>query len=254
MKNLKIKKSKNIRSFDDIVNKDGLKFRENFFYRGGKLYKLGKRDQKKLIKYTQIKEIIDLRTDNEVIEKPDTQFEGIKYKRMPVYSDDLLGISREKQNYFKVEKIFEMRDVYESLSEDEYLENIREIVKHILNEEDTPLLFHCTEGKDRTGIISLIILSILDFQKEDIIKDYMYTNKINKRRAIRYYWLIRILLLNKRLARNVRDMTLAKLEYLEAFIQGINKRFGSFEGFIKDYLNISDEDRVWLKEKYLVAN
>lgn len=252
MENLKIKRVKNIRGFDGLVNKDGLKFKENFFFRSSKLYKLRKKDKRKLIEYTHIKEVIDLRTDGEVEEKPDTMLEGIKYIRMPIYSDSMLGISREKKNYFKVDKIFEMRDVYASLTDEEYLVNFKNVIERILNEEDKPLLFHCTEGKDRTGIISLILLSILDFKEEDIIDDYLYTNKINRRRAIKYYWLIRILLFNKKLAKNVKDMTLAKLEFIEAFTDSINEKFGSFEKFIRDYLGIDDRKKEELKEKYLV--
>ena len=134
MENLKIKRVKNIRGFDGLVNKDGLKFKENFFFRSSKLYKLRKKDKRKLIEYTHIKEVIDLRTDGEVEEKPDTMLEGIKYIRMPIYSDSMLGISREKKNYFKVDKIFEMRDVYASLTDEEYLVNFKNVIERILNE------------------------------------------------------------------------------------------------------------------------
>jgi protein-tyrosine phosphatase len=44
-----------------------------------------------------------------------------------------------------------------------------------------PLVFHCAAGKDRTGIVSLVILSLLGVSREDIIADYMRTRAAMER-------------------------------------------------------------------------
>ena len=38
-------------------------------------------------------------------------------------------------------------------------------------------LFHCTAGKDRTGIVSMALLRSYGVSDEEIIKDYMRTNR-----------------------------------------------------------------------------
>ena len=38
-------------------------------------------------------------------------------------------------------------------------------------------LFHCTVGKDRTGIVSMALLKSYGVSDEDIIKNYMRTNR-----------------------------------------------------------------------------
>ena len=38
-------------------------------------------------------------------------------------------------------------------------------------------LFHCTAGKDRTGIVSMALLKSYGVSDEEIIKDYMRTNR-----------------------------------------------------------------------------
>ena len=46
-----------------------------------------------------------------------------------------------------------------------------------LIEGDTPLVFHCAAGKDRTGVGAAIILGLLGVSNEDIIEDYLLTQK-----------------------------------------------------------------------------
>ena len=40
----------------------------------------------------------------------------------------------------------------------------------------TPILFHCTAGKDRTGVAAALILKALGVSREDIVEDYLLTN------------------------------------------------------------------------------
>ena len=42
---------------------------------------------------------------------------------------------------------------------------------------DQPLLIHCTAGKDRTGITTAFVLSILGVPEEIIVADYLLTNR-----------------------------------------------------------------------------
>ena len=45
--------------------------------------------------------------------------------------------------------------------------------------EGKALLFHCTQGKDRTGCAAMLILSALGVDEDTILKDYMLTNTYN---------------------------------------------------------------------------
>ncbi|MFB4304782.1 tyrosine-protein phosphatase [Actinomadura sp. GTD37] len=40
-----------------------------------------------------------------------------------------------------------------------------------------PVLYHCTEGKDRTGVMSAILLTLLGVDKTQVYDDYMRSNK-----------------------------------------------------------------------------
>ncbi|MCH8800245.1 MAG: tyrosine-protein phosphatase [Chloroflexi bacterium] len=41
-----------------------------------------------------------------------------------------------------------------------------------------PALFHCSAGKDRTGVLSATILDVLGVSREDIVDDYLMTNDV----------------------------------------------------------------------------
>ncbi len=48
--------------------------------------------------------------------------------------------------------------------------------------EGRSVLWHCTDGKDRTGVASMLILTALGADRETILKDYMLTNKYNEKK------------------------------------------------------------------------
>ncbi|KAI6655538.1 hypothetical protein LOD99_2037 [Oopsacas minuta] len=63
----------------------------------------------------------------------------------------------------------------------EILENTKPIIFVVLNtltdEKNLPALIQCSQGKDRTGVIAMLILSILGVKDEDIIEDYAKSEK-----------------------------------------------------------------------------
>ena len=51
------------------------------------------------------------------------------------------------------------------------------VLKTLLNAEDLPVLVHCSQGKDRTGVICMLVLSALGVSEEDIVQDYARSEK-----------------------------------------------------------------------------
>ena len=49
--------------------------------------------------------------------------------------------------------------------------------------EDSPLVFHCTAGKDRTGFAAALILLALGVSREVVMQDYLLTNALYRRPA-----------------------------------------------------------------------
>ena len=104
------------------------------------------------------------------------------------------------------------------------------------------VIYHCTAGKDRTGIVSLVLLTMLGVSKEEIIKDYLLTQK-----ALGWkIHLVKIMFLLKSRSKEttnlVVDMFSTKEEYINASIDSIEREYGSIDSYINDVLHISKED------------
>lgn len=48
-------------------------------------------------------------------------------------------------------------------------------MRHIVDNSDSASVFHCSAGKDRTGMAAALVLSALDVPRQTIIEDYMLT-------------------------------------------------------------------------------
>ena len=53
---------------------------------------------------------------------------------------------------------------------------VGEALNALAQQPNRPSLFHCTAGKDRTGVLAAMLLSILDVDEEQIMADYELTN------------------------------------------------------------------------------
>jgi protein-tyrosine phosphatase len=113
-----------------------------------------------------------------------------------------------------------LRHRYTGMMESGYL-SVRDSLEVIAGGE--PVVFHCMAGKDRTGIVAAVLLSILGVSDEDIAADYALTRHGSAR------W------------RAWRDRNLGRPEVeggldvpIEAMLQTIdeiNARFGSMEQY-----------------------
>ncbi|MBT8853186.1 tyrosine-protein phosphatase, partial [Lactobacillus delbrueckii subsp. bulgaricus] len=55
---------------------------------------------------------------------------------------------------------------------------MREIFKEMLAlEDDEALIYHCSMGKDRTGMVSVIVLMALGLEDREILRDYLLSRE-----------------------------------------------------------------------------
>ena len=60
---------------------------------------------------------------------------------------------------------------------------LKEIIKILANKDSLPVVLHCTAGKDRTGVSTAFLLSILGVSRDVIEADYLLTNLDTERQA-----------------------------------------------------------------------
>ena len=116
-----------------------------------------------------------------------------------------------------------------------------ELFAHLLA-HDAPLVFHCTAGKDRTGLAAALILSALGVSQADILQDYLLTNAHYKREAAHH----------SPLAPDVMAVVWAVQEaFLGAALQAIDADYGSMAQYLKDGLGLAAPDLERLRQMYL---
>jgi len=110
-----------------------------------------------------------------------------------------------------------------------------------LAEHRTPLLFHCSAGKDRTGIGAALLLSALDVPLESILRDYQETNNFDLRSKFKGHEIHTLAP-----AESLAAMSGAHPEYLEAAFAAIVAHSGSIAGYLQTVLSLSaaEIDRV----------
>jgi protein-tyrosine phosphatase len=72
-----------------------------------------------------------------------------------------------------------MKDLYRSLINDR-ADRFAQLFEHLL-QSDAPAVFHCTAGKDRTGIAAALILLALGVPRAFVLQDYLLTNEVYQR-------------------------------------------------------------------------
>src|SRR5437764_2653237 len=76
-----------------------------------------------------------------------------------------------------------MAAVYERLLE-EFASGFGDVITHAANPANHPMVFHCTAGKDRTGLMAMLLLGALGIADDDIVRDYELTTHYRSARRV----------------------------------------------------------------------
>ncbi|MEY8759732.1 tyrosine-protein phosphatase [Chryseobacterium tongliaoense] len=253
-KQIEIKKVNNFRTLGNIRNSEGKTLRESMFYRSGHLHQLKRRSFKKLDQLG-VKEIIDLRNSKEISQKPDCLPEQIIYKNYSAFDDEGDQLDQAKKLVLKgkvqaSDADKRMLDFYR-----DYVTENPEIIKKIITdilESDHPVLYHCTAGKDRTGIITALILTILKFDKATIYNEYLLSNNFRKdlvQKRLRLAGRLHFLYPEMDL-KVLEKLSWTESRYLDAAFNEIDKKYGSAEVYIQQVLGISENKREQYIQKF----
>jgi protein-tyrosine phosphatase len=135
-----------------------------------------------------------------------------------------------------------MQDLYRSLVNDE-AHRYAALFEHLL-EADTPLVFHCTAGKDRTGLAAAWILLALGVPRATVLQDYLLTNQVFQRPP--------------RQPDDLPEELLAVLwqvqqGFLDAALHVVEQDHGGIEAYLRQRLGLSPAAHALLGERYLAG-
>ncbi|MDB9998378.1 tyrosine-protein phosphatase [Alphaproteobacteria bacterium] len=240
-----------VSNFRDVAI--GSKMKNNILFRCAKLSTLIDEDIKK-IEDLNPHSIIDFRDPKEINKAPDNLSKDLlkKYVSLPISASTLSRMVDQKNidgdNKFTYEKV--MEESYKL-----YINNHKhvwkEFIKILLKANNNPIIFHCSAGKDRTGIASFIIQKLCDNPMELIFENYLLSNKLLTINAATAEQTTASKKDDKLITKVMLD-TLSKVKksYLISGINEIENQFESLENYIIQELGFNNADIKDLKKLY----
>lgn len=240
----------------------GMKTVDNQTIKPGKLLRsahLGRADRHDLLTLENlgISEVVDLRTDWEMVIAPDHSIPGAIHHHVEVYTEKDLSQTEGGQRKLIRSALSDSRQLMENayramVSDPDSIAAWKKLFK-ILLEAQGGVLFHCTQGKDRTGIAALLIETALGVEKPDIINDYMQTNLYTAKEAAEDRLVVEELLKHHHTTADtdIDSYLFAHEDYLQAAAQAARQLAGSWTGYLKRVIGLQDADLTALRKKYL---
>ena len=125
-----------------------------------------------------------------------------------------------------------------------------EAVRLAARPENLPLLYHCSAGKDRTGWLTVILLTALGVDEAAIRADYLRNNELTDS--------LRAVIVEAMRRRNpeldvdaVLPVLEVRAEYLDAAYAEVRRVHGSFDAYLRDGLGLTDSDLRALRAQLL---
>ncbi|MDO1605752.1 tyrosine-protein phosphatase [Lactobacillus sp. YT155] len=250
---------RNFRELGGYQTEDGKTIKYHKILRSANLAELTEKDQEFLKNYGLHKDI-DFRSKQEVENEPDKVPDGVEYIFNPVLKEDQTQASKstsevEKEFGFTFDDGYKhMLKVYENMIlDDESRSAYRIFFNHLLdNTEDNQVaLFHCTAGKDRTGMGAVYFLWALGIDQETIKKDYLLTNKVMKSFVEEKVSILESKDTSEDVISSVRALMSVNEDYLDAARKTIIKENGNMENYLKEAIDLSSQEIKDLRKIYL---
>jgi protein-tyrosine phosphatase len=243
---LPLEGGRNFRDLGGYATQDGRRLRWGRLYRSGSMAALTEAAYAQLAELG-VRVICDLRTTSERQENP------VDWRRVPNLSywardyelsfGDLRAVIASELPTAEAARAA-MVTAYRQLPFEQapaYGELFRRLA-----DDEAPLVFNCSAGKDRTGVAAALILSALGVPEETVIEDYLLSNIAYDRHASPT---------GARLAQIAPEVTDAILgvdaSYIRAALVAIDAAHGSIAGYLEARLGVTEDALGRLKAQLL---
>jgi len=195
------------------------------FFRSTSLHKAVEEDVA-IMKRVGISRILDLRYPGEREEKPDVPVKGAEWMGISLLGTipvEDLDVNDEEEDTKTLINMY--RQIIASSRAE-----IKDSVQAMIQAEG-PALFHCAAGKDRTGILAMLLLGAVGVSREDIIADYEMSHHY-----IRSF---------------TEDISGSHGSNMQKLFDEIVEEWGSVTGFLQE-CGISQKELSRLNEKFVI--
>lgn len=178
---LPLEGASNLRDLGGWRTADGRRVRHGRVFRSAALHGLTESDLVRLSE-TGLRTVCDLRGTREAARAPSRLPPGAEAHPLPI--EPFVGASLKdmlERGAATGEGATDLlRQAYLAYVSD-HLPAYRRLFALLLEEARRPLLFHCSAGKDRTGIGAALILTVLGVDRATVVADYVATDRFWRR-------------------------------------------------------------------------
>lgn len=251
----------NVRDLGGFPTVDGRVTECGRLYRGDGLSRLSESDVRVLAD-VGIVTVVDFRGEDEVAQAgPDRLPPGTRLVRAPILDDATQALAAAMVSAFEsgdrseLERVFGdgragaiaerglVRQLGSRTAMDGYARTIRETVA-----ARGPLLFHCTGGKDRTGMMAALALGLLGVPDEPIVADYLASNEHNRAKNRALYARLDTLGVEPGLLRPLAEQRPGEIR---AVLDAVREEHGGWDAFAADVLGLDAATVAAFRERLL---
>jgi protein-tyrosine phosphatase len=160
----------NFRDLGGYRTQDGRTVRWRQLFRSDALHLLSTADVAHLRDTLRIGDVVDLRSSAEVETdgRGPLAAEPIRFHHLPLFDGDTAARSERPAAYTLADRYFLLAEFAKA--------PIGRVI-NTLARTTSPAVYHCAAGKDRTGVISAVVLGLLGVRDEIIVADYAATQE-----------------------------------------------------------------------------
>ena len=249
------RKEMNLRDLGGYKTKDGRTIKKGFFYRSACPWYMNIAERK-LLKQSGIQVILDLRAKKEVARHPDPEI-GIEIHNANARLDPqgnpltyryrVLALMALKERNFRIIEYCVSSYCANVLYNNVAYQKMFEYLKT----GKIPFLFHCEQGKDRTGMAAILLLMALGVDDETVISDYLLSNDYleEKIKPLRKHRLLIAL------SKNYDDLTMVAEGVIPigaiSAVRSVKEHYGTIENYLEKEMNISPNELEAIRNTYL---
>jgi protein-tyrosine phosphatase len=164
-------------NFRDLGGYDaaGGRLRRGRVFRSDSLSRLSATDVRRLVDEVGLVTVVDLRAGHEVETYGPAPLgeHGVVVHHLPI-ADETRADHVERPPDAPDPATMTLDEIY-VLMLDRYADRFVRVLRTLADEGAHPIVFHCAAGKDRTGIVAALLLSVLGVDDEVIAADYAIT-------------------------------------------------------------------------------
>lgn len=243
---VKMEGAVNFRDIGGYKTQDGKTIVTGKLFRSADISKLTNNDMK-IMEENHIYTVIDFRGKKESAAAPDRLLPNTDYTLCPSGSDNIPD-TKKLEELVKDDNF--LLSMYNSQSIRYYGERYKPMFQKLLSlpESNSSLLYHCTGGRDRTGMATALLLYVLGVPMKTIETDFVasniYLTPVNKE------MFKPMVQLSGFSESEIEERMKLRPELIRSFFKSISDEYGSIENFMEKELGVGNKEIAFLKQKY----